>query len=113
MAIQHQVFAHSLPDNKAIAWTQEIDEMLELGKASAKLLERNIGRYIHIAVIIPMIHHFLNQLQCLKRRATKRRGAIPLNEECIQDLKFLKQVIKFANKGMSMHMIAYCLPDRI
>ena len=103
----------SLPDNKAIAWTKEIDEMLELGKASAKRLERNIGRYVHIAVIIPMIHHFLNQLQCLKRRATKRRGAISLNEECIQDLIFLREVIKLANKGMSMHMIAYCLPDRI
>jgi hypothetical protein len=32
----------SLPDNKTIAWIQEIDEMLEIGKASAKRLETNI-----------------------------------------------------------------------
>ena len=43
----------SLPDNKATAWTKEIDEMLELGKASAKqLLERNIGRYVHITIYV-------------------------------------------------------------
>jgi hypothetical protein len=57
----------SLPENKAIAWTKDIDEMLELGKASAKRLEKNIGRYIHITTIIPMmLHHFLNRLRCLE-----------------------------------------------
>jgi hypothetical protein len=104
----------SLPDNKAIAWTKEIEEMLEAGRASAKRLEKNIGRYVNISQIIPMIHHFfLNRLQCLQRRATKRRGAIKLNKECIADLEFLKRTIELANKGMSMHMIAYCLPERI
>lgn len=57
----------SLPENKAIAWTKDIDEMLEMGKASAKRLEKNIGRYIHITTIIPMmLHHFLNRLRCLE-----------------------------------------------
>jgi len=32
----------SLPDYKAIAWTAEIDEMLESEKTAAKRLERNI-----------------------------------------------------------------------
>jgi hypothetical protein len=103
----------SLPDNKATAWSKEIDDMLELGKASAKRLEKNIGRYVHITTIIPMLHHFLNRLRCLLRRAKKRRGAITLNESCTKDLKFLREVIALANKGMSMHMIAYCLPERI
>ena len=34
----------SLPNNKAIAWSQEIAEMLEEGKTKAKRLDRNIGR---------------------------------------------------------------------
>jgi hypothetical protein len=87
--------------------------MLEAGRASAKRLEKNIGRYVNISQIIPMIHHFLNRLRRLQRRATKRRGAKKLNKECIADLEFLKRTIELANKGMSMHMIAYCLPERI
>jgi hypothetical protein len=47
----------SLPKNKAIAWIKEIDEMLDLGKASAKRIERNIGRFINVAQIIPEVNH--------------------------------------------------------
>jgi hypothetical protein len=103
----------SLPDNKKIAWVREIDEMLELGKASAKRLEKNIGRYINVAQIIPAIYHFLNRLRSLEKRAKKQRGAIKLNQECIDDLKFLRRVIELANQGINMNLIAYLLPDRV
>jgi hypothetical protein len=105
----------SLPDtdNKAIAWIREIDDMLLLGVASAKRIEKNIGRYVNVAQILPMVHHFLNRLRCLQRRATKRRSAIKINDECIEVLKFLKHVIELANKGISMNSLAYCLPERV
>ena len=103
----------SLPDNKKIAWIREIDEMLGLGKASATRLERNIGRYINVAQIIPAIYHFLNRLRSLEKRAKKQRGAIKLNQECIDDLKFLRRVIELANRGIDMNLIAYLLPERV
>ena len=43
----------SLPDNKAIAWSQEIADMLEEGKTKAKRLERSIGRFVNIGMILP------------------------------------------------------------
>jgi hypothetical protein len=49
----------SLPDNKAIAWSQEIADMLKEGKTKAKRLERNIGRFVNIGMILPYVHHFL------------------------------------------------------
>ena len=103
----------SLPSNKAKAWINEIDEMLELKKAAAKRIERNIGRYVNIGQIIPEIHHFLNRLRCHQKKAEHRRNAVKLNEECIADLEFMKRVIQMAEKGIDMNTIAYRLPDRV
>jgi hypothetical protein len=44
----------SLPNNKAVAWSQEITDMLEEGKTKAKRLERNIGRFVNIGMIYLM-----------------------------------------------------------
>eukprot|EP00956_Cyclotella_meneghiniana_P031018 scaffold80241_cov23-Cyclotella_meneghiniana.AAC.2 len=52
----------SLPENKATAWSNEISEMLKEGKTQSKRLERIIGRFVNIGMILPYVHHFLARL---------------------------------------------------
>ncbi len=49
-----------LPDNKFVTWVAAIEQMLEDGMSTAKELETNIGRLVHLGLAIPLIHHFMS-----------------------------------------------------
>ena len=51
-----------LPDNKFTAWTKAIQDMINKGSTTAKILETNIGRLVHLGMAIPSIHHFMSRL---------------------------------------------------
>ena len=50
-----------LPDNKFTAWTNAIEDILNKGSATAKILKTNIGRLDHLSMTIPSIHHFMSR----------------------------------------------------
>mmetsp|Transcript_24276 Transcript_24276/g.35973 ORF Transcript_24276/g.35973 Transcript_24276/m.35973 type:complete len:268 (+) Transcript_24276:414-1217(+) len=50
----------SLPDNKFVLWTESITENLRKMKSTAKELEQNIGRLVHLGMTIPAIHDLLS-----------------------------------------------------
>ena len=103
----------SLPDNKATAWSQEIADMLKEGKTKAKRLERNIGRFVNIGMILPYVHHFLARMRTLLKKAKKRQSAVTIPEEVQLDLKLMDSVIKRANKGVDMNNLAHRMPDHV
>ncbi|KAL7530514.1 LOW QUALITY PROTEIN: hypothetical protein ACHAXR_005024 [Thalassiosira sp. AJA248-18] len=43
----------SLPENKFVAWSTEINEMIKEKKTTASALERNIGRLVHLSLVLP------------------------------------------------------------
>jgi hypothetical protein len=102
----------SLPFNKHEAWTRALREFIDNGVARAKELESTIGRMIHVAQVLPEIHHFLNRLRCLHRRAKNRRS-IKVPESCAKDCELLIRFLDMAKSGISMNLLAYCLPDRV
>jgi hypothetical protein len=48
----------SLPDNKFIAWTISIKEIVSCRTLTAKELETMIGRLGHLGAIVPFVYHF-------------------------------------------------------
>jgi hypothetical protein len=68
----------SLPENKAIAWSEATDKMLREKKADAETLRSNIGRYVNIGMMLPYIHHILGRLQD------------SIDPETLEDLKLMK-----------------------
>jgi hypothetical protein len=60
----------SLPINKFTAWMTAIEKLILKQKVTAKELEMIIGQLTHVSVIIPLIHHFLSQIQELQKQAT-------------------------------------------
>jgi hypothetical protein len=101
----------SLPDNKAIAWSNEIKEMLEEGKTKAKRLERNIGRFVNVGMILPYVHHFLARMRSLLKKAKKRNSAVPIPLPVQEDLKLMSRIIKRAHQGVDMNNLAHRFPN--
>ena len=58
MATELQNITISLPNNKTITWADKIASMLEEGNTKAKRLERCIGRFVNIGMILLYAHHF-------------------------------------------------------
>jgi hypothetical protein len=96
----------SLPDNKAIAWANKITSMLKEGKKKTKRLDRCIGLFVNIGMILPYVHHFLARMPTLLKKAKKRQSAIEIPAQVKKDLVLMDNVITQANKGVDMNNLA-------
>ena len=103
----------SLPRNKFLAWCNATEKMLSDGKVDADELERNIGRYVNVGMVLPYIHHFLGRLRGLLRRAKRQRHPIPIDTPCQKDLELMRDILYMAMDGVDMNLIAYLWPNRV
>ena len=62
----------ALPDDKATAWKNSINKILQSKKSTHDELESILGRITHLAVQSPKILHFLSRLRSLVDRAKKK-----------------------------------------
>jgi hypothetical protein len=49
----------SLPENKFIAWTANVNKLIAEGITTTKELKSTIGHLGHLALVVPGVHHFL------------------------------------------------------
>ncbi len=102
----------SLPENKFIAWTTNINKLLVDGLSTAKELESTIGRLGHLALVVPGIHHFLSRLRELHQLATHCRS-IRLSDDCRKDSLLMLRFLKIARQGIDMNLIAFRRPTHV
>jgi hypothetical protein len=102
----------SLPEHKYIAWSREINQMINSRRTTKKQLESTIGRLGHVGYIIPWVYHYLSRLRTLLARAGKLRS-IKINDTCVMDLELMQQILDKAKKGIDMNLLAFRSPDRI
>jgi len=102
----------SLPENKFTAWSETIQTILDNGRVTAKELERNIGRLVHLGLVLPHVHHFMSRLRELQRRATNRRQ-IKVTSIYAEDLKLMLFFLREARDGIDMNLIAYRKPTHV
>ena len=50
----------SLPENKYVAWSSNIKDILKRGTTTAKEMETLIGRLVNVGAIMSPIYHFLS-----------------------------------------------------
>ena len=77
----------SLPENKFIAWTMDVNHLFAAGTTTAKELESTIGRLGHLALVVPGVYYFLSHLCKLQQLATHCR-LIHISDNC-RDVLFL------------------------
>ena len=61
--VDTRLFRIFLTKHKFIRWTKDLDTILKDGKTTPKQLEKIIGRFNHVAHIIPLGRFFLNRLR--------------------------------------------------
>ena len=78
----------SLPENKFLAWKEDVERLIATGFSMAKGLESLVGQKTHSSVIVPSVHNFLNRLRDLQTKAKIRRK-IRIDTRCTDDLKLM------------------------
>ena len=91
---------NSQPGRKLSKWYSRKE------KTTAKTLETNIGRLVHLSMAIPPIHHFMSRLRDPHSTA-KQRLSVKINGEQFKDLKLMLKFLKMANKGISLNSIPF------
>ncbi len=102
----------SLPENKFITWTTNINKLLVEGSSTAKELESTIGQLGHLALVVPGVHHFLSSLRELQELATRRRS-IRISEDCHEDLLLMLHFLGIAKQGIDMNLVAFHCPTHV
>ncbi len=102
----------SLPKNKFIAWTMNINKLLVKGSSTTKELESTIGPLGHLALVVPGIHHFLSHLRELHQLATRHR-LIRISKDCHKDLLLMLHFLNIAKQGINMNLVGFRRPTHV
>ena len=110
--IDTRLFTVSLPQEKAAAYTQQINEILKAKKINHKNLESIIGRIERTAYAVPNAKFFINRLRHLLYHSAKRGWAYiprPVQEDLQLHLQFIRQ----AAQGTSINNLVFRSPSHI
>jgi hypothetical protein len=100
-----------LPENKFLAWTCAIDEILAKKGVKHSDIEHLIGRLNHAGFIIPMSRHFLGHLQRALYAAVHR--PVTLKPDQRANLLLWKGFLLKAHSGISLILLTYRLLTHI
>ena len=92
--IDTRSLAVRLPSHKVIAWTSQIDKLLESISVSNKELQSILGRLGNIAQIMTPLGHFLGNIRYMQIVAKRKSHNIRLNTQAKEDLNLAKSFIK-------------------
>ena len=109
------VFRHlriSLPENKFIVWTTDINHLLAAGTTTTKELELTVGQLGHLALVVPGVYHFLSRLRELQQLVTHCR-LIRISDNCRDNLLLMLRLLDIAKKGINMNLIVFHKPTHV
>ena len=101
-----------LPANKHTKWTAAIHSLLTADWATFKALKKLLGHLNHAGFVIPLACHFLSWLQTAMFAAQKW-CSVKLQNAQRQDLALWLRFLDKACTGLSLNLLAFCLPLRI
>ena len=102
----------SLPENKFVAWTMNVSQLLLNETTTAKELESIIGRLGHLSLVVPGVHNFLSRLRDLQQMAAHRRS-INISKTCRTDLTLMLRFLEIAKQGIDMNLIVFRQPTHV
>ena len=109
--INTRLFTVSLTDDKVIAWSTEIQDILNAHKTNFKIMDSLIGKLNHCGYIIPLARHFLHPIRHLRHRCQRTSQTISKRE--IKYLSLWQHFLKYAGGGMSINNLIYRRPSHI
>ena len=102
-----------LPVHKFHAWLAQTEAVMNQKTANNDQLSSLLGRLEHVAIVIPMFAHFLNNLRNLQITAENSKHNVRISTRVREDLLLSTAFLKQAHKGISMNLITFRSPDKI
>ena len=102
-----------LPSHKFVAWTLQTNAMIKQKTANNADLSSLLGRLEHVAIVIPMFAHFLNNIRTLQITASTSDHNVRINARTKTDLRLSLIFLRKAEAGVSMNLITFRSPDKI
>jgi hypothetical protein len=95
-----------LPQDKYIAWSRSIQDVLEAKRISFSDLEELIGRLNHLCRVIRFATHFLGRLRNLQALFNNRKWAVRhIDADITKDLLLWLKCMKKAASGVSLNIL--------
>ena len=99
--INSRLLIASLPEHKYKAWSSQVQPFLSRSTSNAKDLRSILGRLENVAIIIPMLGHFLNNIRHLEILASISNKNQRINNRSKEDFKLAQKFLDLAFKGVS------------
>ena len=104
----------SLPENKYIAWSADLQHAISTQRIKTTSLESTIGRLTHLSLVVPHVHHFLSRIRELHTQAKRNSHRnIHITQICIDDMKLMQTFLDRARTGIDMNLITYRKPTHV
>ena len=112
--IRTRAFLVALPFDKHKAWTEDLEKIIEAGRATQQETESMIGRLNHASYLVPLSRHFLNEIRLKCLSAPRRKGQhVRFTGEEVKDLTLWKSLLQIAKEGISINLLVLRTPTRI
>jgi hypothetical protein len=104
----------SLPENKYIAWSGDIQSAISSRRTTTTKLESTIGRLTHLSLVVPHVHHFLSRIRELHTTARRTNlRHVHFTDIIIDDLNLMQSFLDRARRGIDMNLITYRRPTHV
>jgi hypothetical protein len=104
----------SLPQDKFLAWTADLSQILMTGRTTVGELDSTVGRLNHASFLVPLSRHFLNDLRLKVEKNRKARNqSIRLSAPEMADVELWLRFLRLAHQGISMNLLTIRRPTRI
>ena len=109
--IDTRSFIVKLPDDKYLAYSKQVKEILKAGRVEDKNLQNIIGRLQSSSYVVPHSKYFLNRLRSLQRVTTRTKYAnIPISTKV--DLELWLKFLSHAYTGTNIKNLVYRKPTQ-
>ena len=102
----------SLPDNKYIAWSNDICKLLATQRTTHHVLDTLVGRLDHACSIFPLARHFMERIRFAKQQSSKHPYRLySLNSTICEDLRLMLQFLSKTHVGINMNLLTFRIPN--
>ena len=102
-----------LPPHKFQAWSTQLTSFITRQHTNAKDIQSLLGRLENIAIIIPMMGHFLNNIRTTEIKASMTGKNQRINNRTKEDLILSQLFLAKAAAGINMNLMTFRSPTRI
>lgn len=101
------------PNDKFEVWRNNLEMLIAGGQTSLKVLESMLGRLNHTTFLIPLSHHFLNELILHLQSWCQPNWTFHLSREEKGDLILWLHFLEKVNEGFSINLLTVWMPTRV